>query len=607
MNHGTAIKLSALAVLVASVGAAQTASLDLSSGSGAPGTVVTLNLSLTSTVDQPAAIQWTASYAPKDISSVSVTAGSGTTASIQCNNTPGTSTCVVWAINSNTITDGVVATVALTIAGSTTDSSSVIQLSNGDAASLEGFAVPTSTTGSALTLNIAPPAPVIGSANTAGGTVGSALSYQIAATNSPTGYGATGLPTGLSVNTANGLISGTPTAAGISTVALSATNSGGTGNATLTLTIGPPAPAISSANTANGTVGSAFSYQITATNSSTGYGATGLPTGLSVNTDTGLISGTPTAAGISTVALSATNGGGTGKANLTLTIAAGLPVITSATTTSGTVGSVVSYQITATNSPTSYGATGLPTGLSLNTVSGLISGTPAAAGTSKVALSATNGGGTGHATLTLKVIASSTPISFVQAAANASSGGVRSLSVSFPSSSVAGDFILVAFDFDTNATVSSVSDSQGNAFIKVGNQLTSPGGARSRVYYAKNIKGGADTVKIALSANSGWLEVYLTEYSGVDHTNPIDAQAGTSGSAGPVSSGHGVTDFAGDLIYGYCVGDSACTAGSGFAARSTLNDNLIEDMTAGGPGTYSATGSANNGWTMHMVALKPAR
>jgi hypothetical protein len=67
-----------------------------------------------------------------------------------------------------------------------------------------------------------------------------------------------------------------------------------------------------------------------------------------------------------------------------------------------------------------------------------------------------------------------------------------------------------------------------------------------------------------------------------------------------------MTTAAGDILYGYCVADWACTVGSGFTARSTFHDNLIEDGTAGNPGTYAATGSATNGWTMQMVALKPA-
>jgi hypothetical protein len=101
--------------------------------------------------------------------------------------------------------------------------------------------------------------------------------------------------------------------------------------------------------------------------------------------------------------VSATNSSGTGTGTVTLTIAAGAPVITSATTASGTVGTTFSYQITATNSPTSYGATGLPGGLTVNSTTGLISGTPTASGTSTVTVSATNSSGTGRANLTIAI------------------------------------------------------------------------------------------------------------------------------------------------------------------------------------------------------------
>ncbi len=250
------------------------------------------------------------------------------------------------------------------------------------------------------------PPPAITSAATASGTVGAAFTYAITASNSPTSYSATGLPAGLSVNTSTGVISGTPTAAGTSSVTLSATNAAGTGTATLALTINPAPPVITSATTASGTVGKAFAYTITASNSPTNYGETGtLPAGLSLNTTSGVISGTPTAAGTTSVTIKATNAGGTGSATLTITVSSAVspPVITSATTKSGTVGSAFSYTITASNSPTSYGATSLPAGLTVNTSTGVISGTPTAQGVSTVTVSATNAGGTGSATLTVTV------------------------------------------------------------------------------------------------------------------------------------------------------------------------------------------------------------
>src|SRR5205809_1026453 len=259
-------------------------------------------------------------------------------------------------------------------------------------------------TSNAQTFTINPPPPVITSPTTATGQVAVAFSYNITATNSPTSYNATVLPAGvlpagLSVNTSTGVISGTPTTAGTYNVTISATNAGGTGGATLTLTINPPAPVIQPPFTATGQVGVAFSYTITATNSPTSYNATGLPAGLTVNTSTGLISGTPTTAGTYTVTISATNAGGTGSHTLTLTINPPTPVIQPHFTATGTVGSNFSYAINATNNPTSYNATGLPGGLAINTGTGKITGKPTIAGIYQVTLSATNAGGTGTATL----------------------------------------------------------------------------------------------------------------------------------------------------------------------------------------------------------------
>lgn len=83
----------------------------------------------------------------------------------------------------------------------------------------------------------------------------------------------------------------------------------------------PGAPIITSAPTASATYGDlATSYSITTNVTVDSYNATGLPTGLSINTATGQITGSPTEAGIFTVTLSATLGSETGLATLTYTI-----------------------------------------------------------------------------------------------------------------------------------------------------------------------------------------------------------------------------------------------------------------------------------------------
>jgi hypothetical protein len=82
-------------------------------------------------------------------------------------------------------------------------------------------------------------------------------------------------------------------------------------------------------------------------------------------------------------------------------IALPVPVITSAQSVSGAIGVPFSYQITATNSPTSYNASNLNgTGLTV-TSGGSINGTPTTATTINSTISATNSGGTGSTTLTI--------------------------------------------------------------------------------------------------------------------------------------------------------------------------------------------------------------
>src|SRR5262249_18442262 len=143
------------------------------------------------------------------------------------------------------------------------------------------------------------------------------------------------------------------------------------------------------------------------------------------------------------------------SSQMTLVSLVGMPVITSATTASTVLGGAFSYQIAASNAPTSYGAAGLPTGLSINTATGLISGTPTTTGVSTVTINAANAAGTAQATLTLTVFAG-TSVSFVQSAANEATSSLG-VSATFPRNTSAGDLILVAFDVSGTAA-STLSD-----------------------------------------------------------------------------------------------------------------------------------------------------
>ncbi|MBK8091267.1 MAG: S8 family serine peptidase [Verrucomicrobiaceae bacterium] len=186
---------------------------------------------------------------------------------------------------------------------------------------------PGTLTGVTLTLfgtNIAQPtaAPAITSSLSASGNVESAISYQIAASQNPQSFSASGLPTGLTVSS-SGLISGVPVAAGSYNITLGATNSLGTGTAVLVLNVGPripTPPVLISALTAQAVLNVPFNYQISATNSPTSFTATGLPAGLGVHSGSGAISGTPSVAGTFNITISASNADGTDSKTLVLTV-----------------------------------------------------------------------------------------------------------------------------------------------------------------------------------------------------------------------------------------------------------------------------------------------
>jgi large repetitive protein len=255
-------------------------------------------------------------------------------------------------------------------------------------------------------------APAITSAGSASFTVGSSGSFTVTSTGNPTATVAEAgsLPSGVTfVAHANGTatLSGTPAEGSGGSYPLTITASNGvspSASQSFTLTV-EQAPAITSASTATFTEGSSGTFTVTSTGSPTSAMSESgsLPAGVTFDDNgngTATLSGTPAAGtrGSYPVTLRASNGvGNDATQSFTLTVDA-VPAITSANSTTFTVGSAGSFTVTTTGTPTpAISETGsLPAGVSLvdnGNGTAALSGTPdpGTGGSYVITIGASNG------------------------------------------------------------------------------------------------------------------------------------------------------------------------------------------------------------------------
>ena len=240
-----------------------------------------------------------------------------------------------------------------------------------------------------VTSNLSPPEVLIGSN----------FNYQIQAGNNPTSFSASGLPAGLNIDTATGIISGISTASGTFSVTVTAQGPLSVAVGTLRIVIAPPR--ITSNLSPTVEIGDSFSYQITATHNPTSFGATNLPSSLQLDPATGLITGTFNSAGSFSVAIVAHTAFGDALGQLRIEVP--MPHITSSPNRIVNIGSQVVYQITASHHPTSFSAMGLPAGLTLDATTGRISGVAELSGLSVIQITASGALGNAVGTLYITV------------------------------------------------------------------------------------------------------------------------------------------------------------------------------------------------------------
>ena len=268
-------------------------------------------------------------------------------------------------------------------------------------------------------------------------------------------------------------------------------------------------PVITSPRGVRVTIGQPFYYLLKATSDPSGYGMS-IPAekGLSYDSFLDAITGTPTAVGDFTCTMTASNAAGTTTETLTVRVQAATSLaITSSYSSSGRTGQPFEFQVITSGgtAATRIAATNLPPGLTIDDMTGIISGTPTADGSFSVQLTATDGDKSTSETLQLTFISDpAVPVIVSPSSATIAEGQPFSYTIAAPETADPSDvteFTLIGalpdglgFDSSAGQIVGTYSP-QGNASAaSKGKPLT--GGVITNVQLFATNSNGTSTIPL---------------------------------------------------------------------------------------------------------------
>lgn len=401
--------------------------LSVASGTDIKGGSISLAISIASTGgDQCSLVELTVSHT----SDVMITSASlGSAASVAAKTlSQGGDTFAVWGSNANIIANGQLVIITFQIAANPSTGSIPITLSALSATDADANVLSITGTPGTITVDNPSLACPVGGGSATVGTFYSAALVPSAGTAPYGPYAITGgsLPPGVTLSASTGFLSGTPTTAGTWGYTARVTDSLGataTSNCSITVVASPPPPPALTLACAVSTATNGLSYagSLIAAGGVPGYTfsiAVGpLPTGLSLNTSTGVINGTPTVNGVYPYTARVTDSLGTVTlTSCSITVSGAAPPIFSAACALGGASTSLEYTgiltVNGGTGPFGFIITGgmLPPGLTLDPTTGIISGIPTLTGTFTYTARVTDSlGATADVTCQIVVVAPTPP------------------------------------------------------------------------------------------------------------------------------------------------------------------------------------------------------